>query len=526
MILSYLFRKLIELQPTTKNFLIVQLMQFLDSCDQGTAENILWIIGEYAKSSPKLIEDTISKLSEFIGFSSSSTDKTLNTINDLPNVTNDSKISQKVLPDGTYSIASKMDGNSSHNSSRMPLKFHLFSGNYSIITSLSLALTKLVLQYCKFDDSTLKKKDKLRAKAIFLISSMLRTSLSKLVKHKIQKDDYEFITFLIRLLINPNEGKYQQVILEQCHSKFIEILKRDLREGELFNNGNHNFQSNGIDDEIKFYQFEDEIKFQNRPKATFQIQNHNEYYDSYISNLDNIHQLTGLSDPIYAETIVKISNGHIFLDILLINQTKETLTNCNFDLATNGELRLVTKPDIINIAPEGFSTLKAVFKVTATDNGQIFGCLSFGNLDIQSVIMEEIKIDVSRYIEQAIIELSLFRENWILLEWENKISIQLDRKNGHLLSLKEFMQRITNELHFSCLNRNYGISSDGRFLSALIYAKSIFDEEIMANVSLEHNSNSINGNIRLRSKSQGIVTALGNKIEGFCKELQKVAFKN
>ena len=57
-------------------------------------------------------------------------------------------------------------------------------------------------------------------------------------------------------------------------------------------------------------------------------------------------QLTGFSDPVYAEAYVNVNQYDIVLDVLIANQTKDTLQNCTLELATLGDLKLVEKPQV------------------------------------------------------------------------------------------------------------------------------------------------------------------------------------
>ena len=57
-------------------------------------------------------------------------------------------------------------------------------------------------------------------------------------------------------------------------------------------------------------------------------------------------QLTGFSDPVYAEAYVNVNQYDIVLDVLIVNQTKDTLQNCTLELATLGDLKLVEKPQV------------------------------------------------------------------------------------------------------------------------------------------------------------------------------------
>lgn len=51
-----------------------------------------------------------------------------------------------------------------------------------------------------------------------------------------------------------------------------------------------------------------------------------------------VTQLTGFSDPVYAEAYVHVNQYDIVLDVLVVNQTNDTLQNCTLELATLGEV--------------------------------------------------------------------------------------------------------------------------------------------------------------------------------------------
>ena len=53
---------------------------------------------------------------------------------------------------------------------------------------------------------------------------------------------------------------------------------------------------------------------------------------------NQVIQLTGFSDPVYAEAYVNINQYDIVLDVLVVNQTSDTLQGLNLELATLGEL--------------------------------------------------------------------------------------------------------------------------------------------------------------------------------------------
>ena len=79
--------------------------------------------------------------------------------------------------------------------------------------------------------------------------------------------------------------------------------------------------------------------------------------------MDQITQLTGFSDPVYAEAYVNVNQYDIVLDVLVVNQTADTLQNCTIELATLGDLKLVERPQPMMLGPMDFCSIKANVKV-------------------------------------------------------------------------------------------------------------------------------------------------------------------
>jgi len=67
-----------------------------------------------------------------------------------------------------------------------------------------------------------------------------------------------------------------------------------------------------------------------------------------------------------------------------------------------------------------------------------------------------------------------------------------------------------------CLTPEKALVGDCGFMAATLYAKSIFGEDALANLSIEKSIDNPNapvtGHIRIRAKSQGMALSLGDKI--------------
>lgn len=154
---------------------------------------------------------------------------------------------------------------------------------------------------------------------------------------------------------------------------------------------------------------------------------HRSGFDLSVSKLNKVTQLTGFSDPVYAEAYVNVNQYDIVLDVLIVNQTSDTLQNCTLELATLGDLKLVEKPSPIILAPHDFANIRASVKVASTENGIIFGNIVYdvsGSMsDRNVVVLNDIHIDIMDYIVPASCTDAEFRQMWADFEWENKVTV-------------------------------------------------------------------------------------------------------
>lgn len=59
--------------------------------------------------------------------------------------------------------------------------------------------------------------------------------------------------------------------------------------------------------------------------------------------------MTGFSDPVYAEAYVHVNQYDIVLDVLVVNQTSDTLQNCTLELATLGRFSQLRKSSFYDL---------------------------------------------------------------------------------------------------------------------------------------------------------------------------------
>jgi len=100
--------------------------------------------------------------------------------------------------------------------------------------------------------------------------------------------------------------------------------------------------------------------------------------------------------------------------------------------------------------------------------------------------------------------------------------------NTPLTSLRDYMAHVVRSTNMRCLTLDDALAGECGFLAANFYARSVFGEDALANVSIEKalgggdESTPVTGHIRIRAKSQGMALSLGDKINS----AQKLAPKS
>lgn len=111
-----------------------------------------------------------------------------------------------------------------------------------------------------------------------------------------------------------------------------------------------------------------------------------------------------------------------------------------------------------------------------------------------------------------------FRTMWIEFEWENKVAV-----NTTITDLHEYLRVLLKSTNMKCLTPEKALSGQCGFMAANMYARSIFGEDALANLSIEKPFDNpdapVTGHIRIRAKSQVCKTILF-----FSKNLIKIYF--
>jgi len=475
-------------------------------------------------------------------------------------------VQKLVTADGTYATQSAFSGdkssntgitgsNKDHEKNRPPMRKYLMEGDFFVAASMASTLSKLAMRYSKAlldqagvvtDASVLKKINRFTAETMLVLSSILHLGRSGLPAKAITEDDFDRIATCLKILSEHNADRNESVGMifkKDCRSALDEMLEA---QGDTFVSELLGKSKSSDSKDIKAISTQPDapVHFSQLSKANdlstggdiFELglsqalgtakKGGSSSTDFSSTKLSKVTQLTGFSDPVYAEAYVHVNQFDIVLDVLIVNQTTDTLQSCSLELATLGDLKLVERPTPIVLGPLDFCSIKANVKVASTENGIIFGNIVYdcsgAASDRNVVVLNDIHIDIMDYIVPAVCSETEFRTMWAEFEWENKVAV-----NTTITDLSEYLTSLLKSTNMRSLTPSKALSGECGFMAANLYAKSIFGEDALANVSLEKNPAKpdapVTGHIRIRAKSQGMALSLGDKINTSQKTRSKKA---
>eukprot|EP01125_Pyxidicula_operculata_P017305 TRINITY_DN605_c0_g1_i1.p1 TRINITY_DN605_c0_g1~~TRINITY_DN605_c0_g1_i1.p1 ORF type:complete len:950 (-),score=238.78 TRINITY_DN605_c0_g1_i1:2570-5419(-) len=528
-------REVIQTYPDLRKSLVDKLVASLYQIKSSRVfRAALWIVGEYPESNAD-VDASFRALQEVIGDAVSLASKPSEAAQSQPESAQNSQPSipqvvytgPRVLADGTYASSTSLSftttapaGNTSSAPTGPALKQLLLTGDFFLATSLATALVKLSLKKDKVEADALSK-NAFRAKVLLYLTSLLQLINNFSAArggYDSDQDSQERIETCIKILaiqsskVNDTLNRLSRQSLSH-YLKTVQLGLAPKKEEE-----EANVVKNQVDELVKFKQLKgadglipDSGNMEEQDDLDLDKVTGVEEED-YSTRLSRMIQLTGFSDPIYCEAYVNVHQYDILLDVTVVNQTSDTLQNLSLELSTLGDLKLLERPTNYTLGPYAKKNIKANIKVSSTETGIIFGSIVYdiaGTAQTEKIVtLNEIHIDIIDYITPATTDENTFRKMWAEFEWENKVAV-----NTNFTNLKDFLDNIIKATNMKCLTPASSLEGECGFLSANLYAKSAFDEDALANVSVElQNNGKIAGLIRIRSKTQGIAISLGEKI--------------
>ena len=531
---AYFLREIAETNPKLHNDVVERMMDtFPIIRTSRVGACVLWIIAEYCTSSDE-IKTAFEMLQSCIGsLPLIGMQETADAGEEEEKVESPSaaaslpKARPAVLADGSYATQTAIPGEpyappagildaSILDADSPNLRTMILSGDFFLGAVLSSCLTKMLLRLCKNGDISRPDINKISAQMMLIVSNLMMVGEShKNMEglHPMDDDSKDRMAACLYVMSNP-ESSEASIWIEGCKASFEAFLADKTAHEEEEKKEEKREEASQPDEIIDFRHLkskaaailpsdtqDDEIAY-----ATGLSEK-----DSTKTGLAKVVQLTGFSDPIYAEAYVTSHQYDIVLDVAVTNRTSETMQNVTLELATLGDLKLVERPQSYTLASGESQSIRANIKVSSTETGAIFGNLvyeSTGRSDQTVVVLSDIHIDIMDYIVPAYCPDVQFRSMWAEFEWENKVAI-----NTSFSEPRKFLDHIIACTNMRCLSPDSALTGDIDYLSANLYAKSVFGEDALVNVSMEKLPNGkLGGFIRIRSKTQGIALSLGDKL--------------
>jgi len=297
--------------------------------------------------------------------------------------------SRKVLADGTYATESALTSSAAaqakleavKNSQKPPLRQLVLDGDYYLATVLASTLTKLVMRHSELSPDAART-NALRAEAMLIMISIIRVGQSQFVKTLIDEDSVDRIMSCVRSLSDFSQRKeLETVFLQDTRKSFRTMVQTEEKKRAAKEASERAKSAVNVDDSFSIRQLKkkdadgsDEVG-EDLERAT----GGDTATEDLTSKLSRVVQLTGFSDPVYAEAYVKVHHLFSFfccggrlhdqvhqfdivLDVLLVNQTTETLQNLTIEFATLGDLKVVERPSTQNVGPHDFINIQATIK--------------------------------------------------------------------------------------------------------------------------------------------------------------------
>ncbi|CUG86806.1 coatamer beta subunit, putative [Bodo saltans] len=416
-----------------------------------------------------------------------------------------------VREDGTYvmNIVLADKRKEAERSDLTGVRSQIVAGDFFLAAAFANTLAKLVVQLFKLPISP-SVRHSVQSDAIALMQEIIRFGTSKSSPTPLDDDAHERLRLAITVAQNPHND-FLVSIVDDSYEAYSSVHAVSSEEESK---ETHVQQLTRADQPITFTQLNRGrnavLEFEaTADEVGVAVANESiEKDENFLGKLQRALPLSGFNDPVYVEATVTVHQFDILIEWLLVNQTSETLNNLTVELAALNDMKLCERPQSHTLLPHATLLTRSSLKVSSTESGVIFGTVLYDSAgsDRSCVLLNEIHVDIMDYIKPATCQLSDFRTMWNVFDWENKIVVNTD-----LTDLREFVERIVVETNMRPLDPIPHGNCD--YLSSSLYARSVFGEDALANVSLELNEDGkIEGVVRIRSKTQAIALGLGEKV--------------
>lgn len=467
-------RSIVDQYPAFRPSILRKVVENLDEMSSSEALRVaLWLLGEYSDEAsvrtPLCVPHPLTRLCVQCGDATMLADALVAVhalVGEppfLPAAAHERKdeavtttVSKNVvLADGTYATVTHTEttGGAAQSESVPHLRRLICGGDVLLGTVAGVALTKMALKASQ-PGSEPREANRVVLGALLVCSGVGNLAqIRKGGRVGVNADCIDRLAQCCRVLLDPKvRAKLERTFLESCKGAFTRLAGAQRAAKNKAAEGERKAVASHADDLIQFRQLRSqavqggiEVELMDADDISRALGGGDE--DS--GKMRHVYQLTGYSDPVYAEASVTVHDYDIVIDMLIVNRTPSTLTNLTVELATMGDLKLVERPQSYTIGPLDERRLRANIKISSTETGHIFGTIVFDNSSTAQktyVNLNDMQLDIMDYIRAADCKGEDFRAMWAEFEWENKVAV-----NTTITDLKEFLGHIVANTNMTCL---------------------------------------------------------------------------
>ncbi|CAM0879909.1 unnamed protein product [Alopecurus aequalis] len=514
-------REIMETNPMLRESMIQRLFSaFCQIKESFICSCALWMLGEYSFSISE-VESAISAIKQSLGnlpfYAVSEGRASADSSKPAHPVMNSCIACSKrpiVLADDAYAphifatnatISGKNSVSDPSLASKQCLRCLLVSGDFHLAAVVACTLTKLLLRLEEVQPSKVEV-NKSSSESLLIMVSFLQLGQSFCYRHPIDRDWYNRIVLCVKLLCNSSVD-VKKVWLLSFRESFAKMLAEKMKIKALISHAQP-------DDPIDIYHL--------KRRGLNQCDSDDDYRDDLktatvevtkgaddTNRLNRLVQLTGFSDPVYAEACVTVNRYYnAVVDVTVINRTKEALQNLCLEFETEDiDVMVTDRSDKYTLAPQESKQIQVNIEISSANSAVILGRIIYetSNGKEHSEVLNTIFINI---MSPATCTDIAFRNMWAECQWQNKLKV-----NTVIQDEMEFLNHIIKSTNMTCLTPPSALDRDCGFTTANLYANSVFGEDVLMNICVEKQADGkLTGCIRIKGKIQGMVTGLSQVI--------------
>lgn len=507
--------------------------------NQSTHLGLLQLLGDFSKTKSE-IEKTCTIIEESLG-QESIVDAELRKIKlaqdgqkddtdgDKKELASDHPKGQSslVTADGSYAKQSAINyqtANIASSEEHPPLRAYYLKNKFDTVPVLCYTFCKLSLRYSKVESSKVAR-NKLSNQFLCFAAMIRRVDESSLVDTesrplRLNKDQALVLELTIKVLLiidedNDESKLMKELFMNSMLDKLINVVKQlESERVAIDHNQSIKKTKTPFNQEVAISLFanrDEDLDSSNDSGIELDHEEHETTRPGLFKEIP----LTGTLDPIYAYCKIDVNQFDIVLTVFLENRTSATFENVTLELSSKGEgfSNYIERPDPVVLAPRSRASVKTNIKVLSAENRRLFGRIVFDDKKEEFININDIVVNITDYIKPASIGYDDFCDIWRDCEWENKVNVKTKHTN-----LKEYLSHLVRGTKMCCVTADRSLNGDCYCLTANLYSKSSFGEEALVNVSVQkadisNPASLVTGNVKIRSRSQGMALSLGEKIQ-------------